>query len=588
MSILGRLAQEPITNISGPGLSDSISGTASSSEDESENSEDGDGTTVSRLLAKQKLSVDGAGDSDIVQEPASAMSIKSPLLWFEAPETVKDTQFGIYRTIFPSATKTSVPDSWIKELQELQVSEDSTRLGKKAAARIEGTSTDPNTRKWTLLAVGGGHFAGAVISLVPQLNNRNGRVEREIVLLASKTFHRYTTRRKQGGAQSANDQAKSKAKSAGAQIRRYNEAMLTSEIRELLTSWKEHIDSSELIFLRAGKTSQRIFYDYNESVLERKDRRMRTFPFPTRRPTQAELVRCFSELTRVKVTHLTREELDELEAAYRAATQPKQPIAPSQPKPAAPKPEVPKLSKDELLLRDRWERVLDMIKRDKLDALRGFIDKQTSETQDGETWTGNLPEWIPERRSLPTVLHYAANSDSPEVVQYLLAERRADPTVCLVSEDALRAPRTAYECAASRAVRDVFRKAYAEHPDWWKWEQDAKVPSMLTEEMASAQGAKKAERNNKLKDKLRERAAEREQERAVEEARRRQEEAEEARRAEERKRATPVSGPQRLGGGPPGMRPPQAALGGLSEEAKRRIERERRLRAAEARAQQGA
>lgn len=35
-----------------------------------------------------------------------------------------------------------------------------------------------------------------------------------------------TARRKQGGSQGANDSANGKAKSAGAQIRRYNEAML--------------------------------------------------------------------------------------------------------------------------------------------------------------------------------------------------------------------------------------------------------------------------------------------------------------------------------------------------------------------------
>ena len=519
------------------------------------------------------------------------MSIKSPLLWFEAPEQIKDTQFGIYKIIFPSATKksTSSSSSWTQELQELQVYEDNTRLGKKAVAKMGGNSTDPNSRKWTMLAVGGGHFAGAVVSLVPQLSNRNGRVEKEIVMLASKTFHRYTTRRKQGGAQSANDNAKSKAKSAGAQIRRYNEAMLQQEIRELLTSWKEYIETSELIFLRAGKTSQRIFYDYKEAVLTTKDLRMRTFPFPTRRPTQAELIRCFTELTRVKLTHLTKQELDEIEAAYQAATAPKKTIAPAQPQVIAPKPEVPKLSKEELLFRDRWDRVLDMVKKDKVEAFQGFLEKQSAESQEADTWTGRLPLWTPEHSSLPTLLHYAANNDSPEVVRFLLAERRVDPTLRIFDETAsqdssLPVPRTAYECAASRSVRDVFRKVYADHPDWWKWEEDAKVPSMLTEEMASAQGTKKAERKNKLKDKLRERAAEREQERAIEEAKRKQEEQEEARRAEEKRRATPQSGPQRLGGG---MRPPAAALAGLTEEAKRRIERERRLRAAETRAQQG-
>ena len=53
---------------------------------------------------------------------------------------------------------------------------------------------------------------------------------------AHKAFHRYVTRRKQGGRQSVADGAKS-IKSAGSSIRRHNEAMLTREIRELLHSW---------------------------------------------------------------------------------------------------------------------------------------------------------------------------------------------------------------------------------------------------------------------------------------------------------------------------------------------------------------
>lgn len=226
---------------------------------------------MSRLLSRQSLEDRENGVEEAEEDDAvSAMGAKSPLLWFEAPQHLQDTQLALYKTIFPSAIKSNIGQQWIQELKTLQVAEDSSRLGKKAAAKLGANPTDPASRKWTLLAVGGGHFAGAVVSLVPQLHNRNGRIERELVLLQSKTFHRYTTRRKQGGAQSANDQAKSKAKSAGAQIRRYNETMLTTEIRELLSSWKEDIASSELIFLRAGKTSQRIFYDYEEAVLERR------------------------------------------------------------------------------------------------------------------------------------------------------------------------------------------------------------------------------------------------------------------------------------------------------------------------------
>ena len=159
--------------------------------------------------------------------------------------------------------------AWVEELQRLQIVEDTSRIGKRALqAKPDGQArADTSNRTWTLFAVGGGHFAGMIVSLVPRLNIRNGKTEKDVVVLESKTFHRYTTRRKQGGAQSANDNAKGKAKSAGAQIRRYNEAMLTEEIRALIGNWREMIDKSELIFVRASKTSKSIFYDYDEPVL---------------------------------------------------------------------------------------------------------------------------------------------------------------------------------------------------------------------------------------------------------------------------------------------------------------------------------
>ncbi|KAF1783553.1 Ankyrin repeat-containing domain [Phytophthora cactorum] len=65
--------------------------------------------------------------------------------------------------------------------------------------------------RWAVFLLRSGRFAGAVFD--------------KDKALCHKTFQRYTTRRKQGGAQSASD-ANGKAKSAGATLRRYNEAAL--------------------------------------------------------------------------------------------------------------------------------------------------------------------------------------------------------------------------------------------------------------------------------------------------------------------------------------------------------------------------
>lgn len=87
----------------------------------------------------------------------------------------------------------------------------------------------------------GGHFAGMIVRVsrpgLPKESTADGTVKKgkgggtqkpqpEMQVLAHKTFHRYTTRRKQGGSQSVNDNAKGPAKSAGAQLRRYGEQAL--------------------------------------------------------------------------------------------------------------------------------------------------------------------------------------------------------------------------------------------------------------------------------------------------------------------------------------------------------------------------
>lgn len=76
--------------------------------------------------------------------------------------------------------------------------------------------------QWTVLMLGGGHFAGAVF-----------KGDQPIL---HKTFHCYTVRAGQGGAQSARDNqtAGSHPKSAGASLRRYNETSLVQVWRNMM------------------------------------------------------------------------------------------------------------------------------------------------------------------------------------------------------------------------------------------------------------------------------------------------------------------------------------------------------------------
>lgn len=105
---------------------------------------------------------------------------------------------------------------------------------------------------WAVLLLRSGRFAGAVFD--------------KDKAVCHKTFQRYTTRRKQGGAQSASD-AGGKAKSAGATLRRYNEAALKQDVAALLSEWQRELAAADLIFLSSGKTDRATFFPDKNAVL---------------------------------------------------------------------------------------------------------------------------------------------------------------------------------------------------------------------------------------------------------------------------------------------------------------------------------
>lgn len=82
-----------------------------------------------------------------------------------------------------------------------------------------------------------------------------------------------------------------------------------------------------------------------------------------------------------------------------------------------------------------------------------------------------------------TQLHRAAKAGDAERVTRLL-DSGHDPALL----DAKGRP--PYSVAADKAVRDVFRRYMAQHPEQWDYEAAA-LPSALTEDMEAAQLAKK-------------------------------------------------------------------------------------------------
>ncbi|XP_078535279.1 tRNA endonuclease ANKZF1 isoform X2 [Lissotriton helveticus] len=142
---------------------------------------------------------------------------------------------------------------------------------------------------WVVLMAGGGHFAGAVF--------RGNEV------LEHKTFHRYTVRAKRGTSQGLRDgQSRSNMpKSAGASLRRYNEAALLKDVQDLLESWSLHLRTARAIFLRAPSHNKTIFFSKKNALFQKNDPRVYSVPFVTRRATFKEVQRVHSVLSTLQV-----------------------------------------------------------------------------------------------------------------------------------------------------------------------------------------------------------------------------------------------------------------------------------------------
>jgi hypothetical protein len=260
-------------------------------------------------------------------------------------------------------------------------------------------------------------------------------------------------------------------------------------------------------------------------------------------------MRAFVELTRVKQSTID-------EAALAAMNAPQDETAPK-PTPAKPKP--PKPSKEEEEATLHTSQIIPLIRRSKVPALLNYLK------------TNNVPptfNFLPANHHTPTPLHLAASLNSAPIVLALLTKGGADPT--MMNDEA----RTPFTLAGDRATRDAFRVArYELGESTWQWDQ-AGVPAALSRADAEKRDAQdKSEKDAENK-------AEAERRKAETERVRKESEAEEAKRSD-----------QRLGKGKAlGMAPVKTGADlreeearGLTPEARAKIERERRARAAEER-----
>lgn len=541
-------------------LDESLSGSDDSESEEEEDAKKD--TTLSALLKRQAAITSKSHENfdDTGSKKPKRGSGKPPLFWFTTPTLPTNTYLGIYRAIFSKEEQ----DNETLLLDNVRNKQLTPRL-QPAKPKVNANGV-PLPEAYAgphvfLCMIGGGHFAAMVVALTPKLTKSasTGPLTREATVLAHKTFHRYTTRRKQGGAQSSNDAAKGAAHSAGAGIRRYNEQALNDEVRELLQEWKGMIDTSELVFVRAtGSTSRRtLFGPYEDQVLRANDPRIRGFPFSTRRATQNELMRSFVELTRVKVVEVDEEAIA---AAKLAAEESAKQAAIAKAKPSTPA--APKRSEEEETSLLHTTQIQALIRRSRVPALLSYL-----KTNDLSPDFLFYPADSQQNHHAPTPLHLAASQNSAPLVSGLLVKAGANPT--LKNGDG----RTAFEISGDRATRDAFRVARSELGEpKWDWEA-ASIPSGISRTDAEQRDAREKKEDAKKEEERRK--------------------AETARLKEE--------GPKIVDSGPLGKaagRGRMAALGqvqktaqekreeearGMTPEMRMKLEREKRARAAEER-----
>lgn len=526
-------------------LDESISGSDSSeSESDDESAQPGD-TTLSALLKRQaRLSQRKEEGGEITTRKRGPGN--APMYWLTSPKLPDGMGLGIYKAILSNEEQELAQLNLVDILKKKQIQP----IRGKNSGGPQNPQATAKDLHFFLCMIGGGHFAAAVIGLAPEVRKGPGGVEeRHAIVKAHKTFHRYTTRRKQGGSQSANDNAKGNAHSVGSSIRRANEAALVTDIRNLLAEWKSMIDSADLIFVRATGSQNRhtLFGPYEGQVMTSRDKRLRGFPFSTRRATQNELIRAFQEVTRAKVETLIEEEPDKPAEQSAAKSQ--------KPKPAAPKPTP---EQEEALL--HTSQLQNLIRRSKAPGVLLYLKKNTL--------SANFTFYPPDQGTnhhAPTPLHLAASSNAAAVVNALLTKADSDPTV--TNADG----KVAYDIAGDSKTHDAFRVArHALGENAFDWNA-AHVPSALSPEEAEARSKRD------------------QQEASAAESERRKVDLERIKQEEEDRKVGKIE--QKTGVGKTLNALPEKSwtdkreeeMRGLTPEMRQRLERERRARAAEAR-----
>jgi hypothetical protein len=312
-----------------------------------------------------------------------------------------------------------------------------------------------------------------------------------------KTFSRYTVRKKQGGAQSKSDNSHGKAISIGSQIRRYNEQELEKEVMAVLTSWSDEIKRVSRIFVVLPYKGKGSFIYGKDSPIVKGDRRVRSVPFPTHRPTLEECKAAYERLVTLQEVKDYSDMMHSVIATVPDDVVPEKEMATlgikTKPSPslAAPStsttPALPVLlagmeySNNETIesfakavASGDGERVKLMLAADPLLVHETFMFREIPKT---------------------TALHAASILGHASLVSDLLLGGASPETRDGHS-------RLSYMVAGHKLVRDAFRRFMGLYPHAWNWDITGLPEVPLTEELekekkAKAKAKKKRARENK-------------------------------------------------------------------------------------------
>lgn len=345
--------------------------------------------------------------------------------------------------------------------------------------------------------------------------------------MVHKTYHRYVMRAKQGTVQSVRDgqNSASAPKSAGASLRRHNEAALSRDIQGLLTSWKDdYISQCSHIFLRAPHHQKGVFYDGKTAPFIKRDARIRGIPFPTRRPTFNELKRVWKELYSVEI-HDAEPNEGVKKVCHNNTPDPVLPDKITEPKnntPASEHKRVITASPRRKKKQRKQERVEEqnlteaetnemahastitdtaenstshvidelytVCKIGDLEGLKAIVASLAQEVTLVSEEDQIIPLYLNQTLgpNEETTLHIAAKAGHKEIAYHLM-KIGADPAV------KNKMSSVPYSVSSDKAMRNMFRKFMADYPDKYDY-KSAQIPAPLTEEMEKRQRQKANEK----------------------------------------------------------------------------------------------